>query len=268
MGLSVRKRGTGEPLLMIHGIISDGSFFDEAADCLEKDFTVITYDRRGYGTSEEGKDPADYTVGAQAEDAAGVLKEYAGEKAWIFGNSAGGLIGVELALRHPELVKGLILLEPSLIFDEESKAMMAAWNGELNGYVREKKIRQAMPAFSRMIEADSPSREKAPQKSMTMAQIRMAYHNLDNFMYGELNEVQTYFPDLETVRGIGVPACILVSRDGAGSMFARTSKAGAAHLGWPVETVPGNHNAAKEESSALAGKVREIVAGWGENHEK
>ena len=262
MKLSVNKRGSGEPLLMIHGIISDGSFFDEAAKELAGSCSVITYDRRGYGNSEADEEGHDYTVASQAEDAAEILREYASEKAWIFGNSAGGLIGVELAIRHPELVRGLVLLEPSLIFDDESRAMMAAWNGELNNYVKENRIKQAMPAFSRMIDASSPERGRTPARSMTMAEMRMAYHNLTNFMYGELNEVQTYFPDLETVKSVAVPACILVSEDGTESMFAKTSLAGASYLGWPVKKVPGNHNAVREESSAFADKLKSILEEW------
>ena len=73
MNLYSYSTGAGTPLLMIHGIISDGSFFDEAASFLADEYQVISYDRRGYGRST-GEKWTDFSVGAQAEDAARILE--------------------------------------------------------------------------------------------------------------------------------------------------------------------------------------------------
>ena len=257
MDLPVNVRGSGDPLLMIHGNFSDGSFFDEAAGCLEKDFTVITYDRRGYGHSDVKIPDTDYSVAAQAEDAATILRKNARKKAWVFGTSGGGLIGVELALRYPQLVRGLILLEPSLVFDEKSKQLLGDWNRELNEYVREGRIRQAVPAFARVIGSDGKAGETG--KSLSMDHLRMVYKNLTNFMLGELNEIQNYYPALERVKAIKVPVLVAVSKLGEKRMFAVTSKAGALSLGWPLEYVPGNHNAVKEQSVAFSRELTRII---------
>ena len=253
MDLNVNVRGSGEAVLMVHGIISDASFFDGAADVLKDKYKVIAYDRRGYGKNEDTLQQ--FTVAAQAEDAANVIKMYSDGPAWVFGNSAGGLISIELALNFPELVKGLILLEPSLVYDDESVRLIEEWNRELNGYVESKKIKRALPAFSRVIGGE------ASAEKMTLEQMKQTYKNLTNFMYGELNEVQHYRPDIETVRGIKCPVKIFVTADGQDSIFAKTSVAGAKTVGWDIIEVPGRHNMAKEKATEFARALDETIEG-------
>ena len=253
--MAVFATGQGDPLLMLHGIMSDASFFDDAAASLSHDYRVITYDRRGYG-GEPAPADGDYTVAAQADDAAAVLAEYADGPAWVFGNSAGGLISVELYLRHPQLVRGLVLLEPSLVVDEESRREIAAWNAELNGYLDAKRIKRALPAFARVV--GDPSGGKG---AASLAQMRATYANLDNFMHGELNEVQRYAPSTSVLEGIDVPVCVLVTTQGRSGMFGRTSESGAQSLGWPVVFVEGYHNAARDNADAFAEVLHDVLAG-------
>ena len=253
--MAVFATGQGDPLLMLHGIISDASFFDEAATKLAGSYRVITYDRRGYGASDKPAD-GDYTVAAQADDAAAVLQEHASAPAWVFGNSAGGLIAVELCLRHPQLVRGLVLLEPSLVVDPDSKAQIAAWNAELNGYVESNRIKRALPAFARVV--GDPSGGKG---ASSLAQMRAVFANLDNFMHGELNEVQRYAPSPQVLAGIQVPVCVLVTKQGRDGMFGQTSRSGAEALGWPIAYVEGYHNAARDNAPAFAATLTQVLEG-------
>ncbi len=132
--LHTQVRGEGEALLLIHGILRDSGFFDAAAERLSEHYRVITYDRRGYGKSRSGN-WSSYTVKEQAEDAEAILRALCTSPAWIVGNSAGGLIATQLALQAPELVCGMILLEPSFGYDAQANEDLRAWNRELNEYV-------------------------------------------------------------------------------------------------------------------------------------
>lgn len=167
--------GEGVPLLMIHGIISDSTFFEQSASILAHCYRVITYDRRGYGQSIREK-YEDYTVRTQAEDAAKILRAVCQEPAWVLGNSAGGLIGIELALLHPELIRGLVLVEPSLGYAQKEREKLLAWNRELNGYVAEGKIKKALPAFSKI--TGTTQQEEA---SFSLQTMRRTYQNLSAF---------------------------------------------------------------------------------------
>ena len=251
MNLRSTAAGSGEELLMIHGIISDGSFFAPAANILKNKYRVVVYDRRGYGDSEDGED---HTVEAQARDAAQILEEHGGSPAWILGNSAGGLIAAELALERPDLVRGLILLEPSLVFDDESRKIIREWNAELNGYVAERRIKKALPAFSRVMCVP-----EGMSSGGTMEEMKRTYKNLSAFMYGELNDIQNYRPAEETMRSLSVPVRVIVTEDGKDSIFASTSRSGAEILGWKTVTVPGYHNVIKDMPEMFSEKLDEII---------
>jgi pimeloyl-ACP methyl ester carboxylesterase len=232
--------GEGAPLLMIHGIIGDRTFFTESSQYLSSFYRVITYDRRGYGQNNNGQF-TDYSVGTQAEDAANVLRNTCQEPAWILGNSAGGLIALELAMRYPGLVRGMVLMEPSLGYEEGEKEKLAAWNRELNEYVAQGKIKRALPAFSRVIGGGDGG-----EKTTSLKEMRQTYANLSAFMYGELNEVQHYTPSLEQLKQISVPVVIGVTERGRDSLFATSSLSAARLLAWPVVHFPGYHNVARE----------------------
>ena len=255
MNLYTYTAGAGTPLLMIHGIISDGSFFDEAASFLSDEYQVISYDRRGYGRSTL-ETYTDFSVGAQAEDAADVLRACTDQKALLFGNSAGSLIALELAFRHPEMVRGMVLLEPSLAWDEEERGKLREWNRELNEYRASGRIKRAMPAFIRVTGAP------ASGESAGLAEMKKTYSNLKNFMFGELNEVQrAYDPSLERCRNLEIPVKVAVTREGAASIFATSSVSGARLAGWEIVEFPGYHNTAKDMPEDFAKALKRALNG-------
>ena len=256
MELSHTELGQGEDVLLIHGIISDKSFFEPLMEELKDHYHLIAYDRRGYGQNRF--DPElDYSLTAQAEDAAKVLKACGGKApAWIVGNSAGGLIALALYLAHPELVRGLLILEPSLTFDEASDRAVKEWNRELNGYVLSGDIKKAIPAFARVIA--QPAEEKA---SSSMKELKRAIGNLPAFMLGELNEVQRYRPAKEEFADLKVPIRVLVTEGGRDTLFGTTSLSGAAVMGWEVAFLEGYHNALKDRPKASADALRKLIEG-------
>lgn len=255
--LYVCIKGKGKPLAMVHGIISDSTFFEDAMNILADDHQVIAYDRRGYGRSIR-RTYSDYSVRVQADDLAGILKSNCREPAWIVGNSAGGLIAVEAAIRYPGMVRGMILVEPSLGYEDAEREKLIQWNEELNGYVKAGRIKNALPAFSRVTGAAETKKNAASFK-----ELKQTYQNLSAFMYGELNEVQRYLPPVGELRKISVPVIVAVTEKGRESIFATSSETGARIIGWPVVTLPGYHNTAKDMPDEFAEKVKEIIAEYG-----
>jgi pimeloyl-ACP methyl ester carboxylesterase len=112
--LFYRETGTGSPLLLIHGAGAHADLFDGAVQVLAQQHRVIVYDRRGH--SRSGSQPAalkGYLRG-QAEDAAALLQALGATPATVVGWSMGGVIGLCLALEHPDLVTRLVLSDPPL----------------------------------------------------------------------------------------------------------------------------------------------------------
>ena len=105
--LAYELRGSGEPLLMIHGLGYDRYGWGPLPDLLAEDFTVVLLDNRGVGASDAPEGP--YSVTQLAEDAIAVLDAAGIERTHLFGVSLGGYIAQELALAHPERLNKLVL---------------------------------------------------------------------------------------------------------------------------------------------------------------
>jgi pimeloyl-ACP methyl ester carboxylesterase len=110
--LHVEVRGSGPALLIIHGGGEDAEVWRAVAERLE-DFTVVTYDRRG--TLRSGRDDWPGGGSAQhADDAAALLRALQLDEVTVFGSSSAGILALQLALRHPTLVRRALVFEPGL----------------------------------------------------------------------------------------------------------------------------------------------------------
>lgn len=105
---------TGPPVLMIHGTTSHLEDFDVSLGAqLGPRYHLIAYDRPGMGRSTH-RPPHAETLKLQAETAADVIRAaHPGRKVVVIGHSYGGAVALRLALDHPELVSGLVLLAPA-----------------------------------------------------------------------------------------------------------------------------------------------------------
>ena len=99
--------GEGEPLLMIHGNGGSFSCFENQVKEFSKHFKVILVDCRGRGNSSYQKG-VELTFDLQVEDMNSFLDKLNIQKANILGWSDGGIIGLILALKHPEKVNKLV----------------------------------------------------------------------------------------------------------------------------------------------------------------
>ncbi len=108
--LYYEERGTGEPIFCIHGTGSSSALWGEAAEQLGKRGRAIVYDRRGFSRSER-PEPFVTDVHQHADDAAALIDALAAAPAIVIGRSQGGEIAVDLALRYPDRVRALALLE-------------------------------------------------------------------------------------------------------------------------------------------------------------
>ena len=100
--------GEGEPLLLIMGLGANHLSWTLQIPVYAREFQVIVFDNRGTGQSSFPQD-VDLTIPSMADDAAALLDTLGLESAHVYGISMGGMIAQEMALRHPEKVRSLIL---------------------------------------------------------------------------------------------------------------------------------------------------------------
>jgi pimeloyl-ACP methyl ester carboxylesterase len=105
--IAYEVRGTGEPLLLMHGLGYGRWGWEPILDAFADDFQVLFYDNRGIGDSDVP--PGPYTARQLAEDAVAVLDAAGIERADVVGTSLGGMAAQELALGSPERLNRLVL---------------------------------------------------------------------------------------------------------------------------------------------------------------
>jgi pimeloyl-ACP methyl ester carboxylesterase len=107
LDIYVEQVGTGPDVLLIGGLGDTVESWQFQLDGLAERYRVTAFDNRGAGRTAMPDGPT--TVETMADDAAGVLRALDIASAHVVGFSGGSIIAQELALRHPELVRSLVL---------------------------------------------------------------------------------------------------------------------------------------------------------------
>ncbi len=105
--LSVEIQGQGFPILCLHGHPGSGRSLSVFTQHLSQRFQTIAPDLRGYGNS---KTRQDFAMSDHLNDLEAVLDKYEISQCLVLGWSLGGILALELALRYPKRVTGMILI--------------------------------------------------------------------------------------------------------------------------------------------------------------
>ena len=92
--------GQGEPLILLHGGLGHSDVWGNQIPELAKNFKVIAADSRGHGRSTRSAQPYSYAL--MASDVVALMDHLKIDKASILGWSDGGIIGIDIAINHPE----------------------------------------------------------------------------------------------------------------------------------------------------------------------
>lgn len=106
--------GSGTPVILVHGSVSDYREWSKQMAPLARRYRVIAYSRRYHWPNLPPGRDADASVEQQAADLAAIIQAAGIAPAHLVGHSFGGAIALNLTLRHPELVRTLVLAEPAV----------------------------------------------------------------------------------------------------------------------------------------------------------
>jgi 2-succinyl-6-hydroxy-2,4-cyclohexadiene-1-carboxylate synthase len=109
----VRSRGTGSPLLLVHGFTGRGTSWERHATAFARRRRVISVDMPGHGRSGIPSDPTRASVERTADDLAIILGRMRATPADVIGYSLGARVALRLAIAHPRVVRRLVLESPS-----------------------------------------------------------------------------------------------------------------------------------------------------------
>jgi pimeloyl-ACP methyl ester carboxylesterase len=127
------RRGSGPPLVLVHGFSSSIYTWAEALPLLARQHDVIAVDLPGFGGSDI---PPRFDSRASAEFLSRVMDGLAIRRASLAGNSLGGALSAVTAGRHPERVDRLILLDSAAYnFSPEDRPPLLRLAGRLPGWL-------------------------------------------------------------------------------------------------------------------------------------
>jgi pimeloyl-ACP methyl ester carboxylesterase len=114
VSLHVQELGEGAPVILLHGLLLGNmtTWYWTAAPRIAERHRVILFDLRGHGLSE--RVPSGYDVAHMARDLESVVERLTREPVILVGHSYGAVVALTFALRHPERVRKLALVEAPL----------------------------------------------------------------------------------------------------------------------------------------------------------
>jgi 3-oxoadipate enol-lactonase len=115
------REGQGEPVLLVHGYMFGGDYWRPQIDALKSEYDVINVDLRGQGRSQTTTDLADYDLWNQVEDVFGLIDQLGIAPVHWVGLSMGGFIGMRMALKHPEVLRDLVLINTTDLPEVDEK---------------------------------------------------------------------------------------------------------------------------------------------------
>ncbi|TXH03568.1 MAG: alpha/beta hydrolase [Nevskiaceae bacterium] len=101
--------GSGPVVVFSHGLLMDGSMFAPQVATLRTRYRVVTWDERGHGGTNDAAAPFSYYD--SANDLVALLDHLGIDRAVFGGMSQGGYLSLRAALRHPQRVRALILID-------------------------------------------------------------------------------------------------------------------------------------------------------------
>ncbi|KOY05758.1 alpha/beta hydrolase [Bradyrhizobium diazoefficiens] len=121
--------GRGEPVLLLHGGLANANYWGHQVRALQRRYQVIVMESRGHGRSSRNQEPYGYDL--MASDVVGLLDHLKIRKAAIVGWSDGAIIGLDIAMKHPERVTKLFAFaansDPSGVADIASSDVFNAY---------------------------------------------------------------------------------------------------------------------------------------------
>lgn len=231
-------RGSGSALMLITGGTGDAGEWAQVAPTLAQEFTVITYDRRGFSRSPRPDGWTATSMDEQADDAAALLNTLDLAPAVVLGHSSGGAIACSLVARHPEVVRRAIIYEaPLFAVVPNGEEIVAGIRATAEQAMAEGGPRHAMETFMRTIVGDEvfESLDFGPAAGERILDNGAVFFPID------LPPVGPFVPDRDRMRASGVPLTVVVGKDNRDTWFG----AAAAWLTVGTEAnlaeLPGGH---------------------------
>jgi pimeloyl-ACP methyl ester carboxylesterase len=244
-----------ETIVFSHGLLWSGEMFHNQITELKQRYRCITFDFRGQGRSEVTR--SGYDIESLYDDALALIQKLGATPCHFAGLSMGGFVALRLAIRHPEMLRSLILMESSSDPEPEENIgryrmlnIIARWIGL--GVVAD----QVMGIMFGKKFLNDPTRTALKQewKRKMIANDRIGITRA-------VTGVITRAGVTEQLEKITIPTLIIVGDQDVATVPAEAERMHAGIRNSKLVTIPGaGHTSTIEEPVAVTAALRSFLA--------
>jgi 3-oxoadipate enol-lactonase len=268
-GVDVAYRTAGEPggspVVLIHGYTGNIRNWAFTVKALVKaGYRTLSADNPGHGDSSAPEDPASYTMAAMADLHHALAKQLGFAPAVVMGHSMGGAIAEEYAIRHPEDVSALVLVDSAGGGPRDDQAMMRMMEATMEE-ARKVAFEDGMAAlWDRQVERGfrvlPPNLTPEVREFLRQEFARTSPTGYFNCARGMRDRRNT----LAELAALGKPTLVVRGENEAPGLVQASDGLAAAIPGARYEIIPGAaHSPAFETPEAFEGVVLDFLAGVG-----
>ena len=258
-------RGQGQPLLMIPRAGGDAGFYSFVADILSDEYKVITYDRRANSRSTMN-DPQNFDISQQSRDAVTVLRAAGEQSAFVFGNSSGAVIALDMAKTQPQAVRAVVSHEPPIARMHPKARKWQRFFADVYWIAFRFGTTLALLRFVYGI--GLPVRQLTKAQRDTEIQREMGHERRirpeeasDFLVKQELLPITNYLPDVAMIKKNGVKVFMAAGKMSLEKkrFYSETSQILAEKLGCEMVTFPGHHGSYMDMPTEFAATLRSVL---------
>lgn len=240
--LHFEKRGSGPLVVLSHALGCDLHMWDEVAAALAARCTVLRYDHRNHGRSPLL--PGDFSIEDLADDAAALIRAQAGGPVFFVGVSMGGMTAQALAVRHPQLLKGILIANSAAHYADQ-----APWQARVARVQAEGVAAIADGAVERWL---TPAFRATPAGAARAAALRATLVATDAAGYIASCRAVAAIDLRQSNRRIAVPALVLAGSQDLATPPALSQEIAGAIPGARLQTIDAAHISPAERPADFA----------------
>ncbi len=255
--LHVEEHGTGpETIVFAHGLLWSGRMFDKQIAALRDRYRCVTFDFRGQGQSEVT--PSGYDMDTLTDDAVAIIEKLGSAPCHFLGLSMGGFVGMRLAIRHPSLLRSLMLLETSADPEPESSKGRYRTLGFIARWLGLRLVAgRVMPIMfgAKFIGDASRAEERAFWRSQMVSNHRIG---ITRALGGVIDRAGVS----DELQQIDLPTLIVVGDQDVATPRVRADRMHAQIRGSKLMVIPGaGHTSTIEEPASVNKAIAEFLEG-------
>lgn len=207
------KTGSGPVLIQVLGALNKRGRGEKLAELIKSHFTVVSYDRRGRGDSE---DAASYSVDKEVQDIEAIIDDLGG-KAFLYGHSSGAILVLQAAQQLGKKIQGIAVYEVPYNSDPDALKRAKEYKSALLTALENDDTAKAVELFVTSVgvsDKQISAMKKLPMwKGLTAMASTLRYDTI---------ELMESYPSIQT-KQISVPT-IVIYGEASPTFMAETAK--------------------------------------------